>query len=59
MIADERGHEVEADAVGEICVRGTGMFRGYYGTPDATQGGIPAGRVVQETGDWGKRSGDG
>jgi acyl-CoA synthetase (AMP-forming)/AMP-acid ligase II len=58
MITDDSGNEVDVGAVGEICVRGPGMFAGYYGMPDATQQSYLAGGWFK-TGDLGRRSADG
>ncbi|MFF1480474.1 class I adenylate-forming enzyme family protein [Streptomyces sp. NPDC058301] len=33
---DAQGHEVEPGAIGEICVRGPGLMRGYWGDEAAT-----------------------
>jgi acyl-coenzyme A synthetase/AMP-(fatty) acid ligase len=36
-IIDEQGHEVPLGNKGELCIRGSGVFRGYYGNEQATQ----------------------
>jgi acyl-CoA synthetase (AMP-forming)/AMP-acid ligase II len=57
MIADKSGREVESGAVGEICVRGPGMFSGYHGMPEATRDAFWPGGWFR-TGDLGRCSED-
>jgi long-chain acyl-CoA synthetase len=37
VLLDEDGHEVPAGEVGELCVRGPQVMRGYYNRPDETE----------------------
>lgn len=58
MIVDEAGREVDADSVGELCVRGPAMLMGYYGMPKETEDAfLPGGWF--KTGDFARRSKDG
>ncbi|MET0911576.1 MAG: AMP-binding protein [Ilumatobacteraceae bacterium] len=42
-LVDELGEEVPRDAVGELCVRGSVVIKGYLNRPEATAEGIPNG----------------
>ena len=42
-LVDELGDEVARDAVGELCVRGSVVIKGYLNRPEATAEGIPNG----------------
>jgi crotonobetaine/carnitine-CoA ligase len=57
-IVDETGRDVLAGVPGEICVRGPGLFSGYYRNEMATSNSfLPGGWF--KTGDLGKKDGDG
>ena len=57
-ICDNDGNIVNDNEVGEICIRGNGLFRGYYNNPDATRGAFRPGGWFK-TGDIGKRDQNG
>ena len=65
LILDERGEPVAAGAVGEICIGGPGVARGYVGRPDLTAERFithplaPAGGPLYRTGDLGGSTADG
>ncbi len=42
-LVDELGDELPRDSVGELCVRGSVVIKGYLNRPDATAEGIPNG----------------
>jgi acyl-CoA synthetase (AMP-forming)/AMP-acid ligase II len=42
-LIDELGDELPRDSVGELCVRGSVVIKGYLNRPDATAEGIPNG----------------
>jgi long-chain acyl-CoA synthetase len=42
-LVDELGEEVPRDSVGELCVRGSVVIKGYLNRPEATAEGIPNG----------------
>jgi acyl-CoA synthetase (AMP-forming)/AMP-acid ligase II len=42
-LVDESGEEVPRDSVGELCVRGSVVIKGYLNRPEATAEGIPNG----------------
>ena len=57
-ICDKDGNTLKNNEVGEICIRGSGLFRGYYNNPDATKSAFhPSGWF--RTGDIGKRDQNG
>lgn len=58
MVADREGRPVPDGELGELCVRGTGMFQGYYNKAEATAGAFHEGRWFR-TGDLGRRSPEG
>lgn len=65
-ILDNRLDEVETGAIGEICVAGSGVARGYVDRPGLTAerflpdpSGEPAGGRIYRTGDRGRRRDDG
>ena len=57
-IRDEEGKCVPDDLEGEICVRGDGMFIGYYNKPEATRDAFHPGGWFR-TGDLGRRNASG
>jgi acyl-CoA synthetase (AMP-forming)/AMP-acid ligase II len=58
-LVDEKGDEIPAgsDAVGEICVKGATIFKGYWKLPDATEEALKAGWFY--TGDLARQDDDG
>lgn len=57
-IKDAQGQTVANDELGEICVRGEGMFQGYYNKPEATDAAFHSGGWFR-TGDFGRRNAQG
>jgi long-chain acyl-CoA synthetase len=57
-IFDSNGKEVGADVIGEICIRGDGMFSGYVNRPDAMEASFFPGGWFR-TGDQGQKDRDG
>lgn len=65
VLLDERQRVVADGEVGEICIGGPGVARGYVGHPEltaerfVTHPAAPAGGRLYRTGDLGRRTGDG
>ena len=57
MVADENGAEVATGALGEVCVKGPGILRGYYKNDAANAEAFRDGWF--RTGDQGRMNGDG
>lgn len=58
MVADPQGKAVADGELGELCVRGIGMFQGYYNKAEATKSAFHADGWFR-TGDLGRRSPEG
>ena len=57
-IVDRDGNVVDNNKIGEICIRGRGLFQGYYNNPKATRDAYHPGRWFK-TGDIGKKDENG
>ena len=57
-ICDKDGNTLKDNEVGEICIKGSGLFRGYYNNPDATRSAFHPGGWFR-TGDIGRRDENG
>lgn len=58
MVADPAGHPVGHGEQGELCVRGAGIFEGYFDRPEANEGAFHSGGWFR-TGDLGARNEEG
>jgi long-chain acyl-CoA synthetase len=56
-VKNEKGNECMIDEIGEICVKGTMIFKGYFNHPQATDAVLKDGWF--QTGDFGKKDKDG
>ncbi|WP_371782462.1 AMP-binding protein [Streptosporangium subroseum] len=58
-VRDDEGEELEVGDVGEVCVRGDALMRGYWGAPEAAPGGTALVDGELRTGDIGCVDDDG